>query len=266
MSDTQAPGAFPITEARVLIAGGTAGVGYASARKLASLGAPQITLNGRNPERGEAARARLQEEFPDCKVHYQSADVADTQAVVNMVKSTEEAMGGIDVLLISTTTSHPYPELFHNIDINDIQSMTTSHILPYFLLARAVHDGMKARNRGAIINIASDAGKAATPGETIIGGLMAGIMMFTRTLAMELKRSHIRVNCITPSIIEDTDLHDVVMAREFPQKLFSKAKKMASLGVVTAGEMAELVAFLAGPETAKMTGQTISLNGGISAA
>lgn len=266
MTETQAPGAFPITDARVLIAGGTAGVGFASARKLAALGAPQITLNGRNPERGEAARARLQGEFPDCAVHYVSADNTRTHAVTELVEASEAAMGGVDVLIVSTTTSHPYPELFHNIDINDIEVMTTSHVLPYFLLARAVHDGMKARGRGSIINIASDAGKAATPGETIIGGLMAAIMMFTKTLAMELKRSHIRVNCITPSIIEDTDLHEVVMSREFPQRLFSKAKQMANLGVVTADDMAELVAFLAGPATAKMTGQTISLNGGISAA
>jgi 2-hydroxycyclohexanecarboxyl-CoA dehydrogenase len=105
-----------------------------------------------------------------------------------------------------------------------------------------------------------------TPGESVIGAAMAGIIMFSRTLATEGKRDGIRVNCITPSIISGTATYAQVMADEFSGKLFGKAVKMAQLGVVEPQDMAELIVFLASPAAAKLSGQAISLNGGISQA
>ncbi|MGV0819056.1 SDR family NAD(P)-dependent oxidoreductase [Martelella sp. AMO21009] len=255
-----------IDEARILISGGTAGVGLATARKFAAMGAPQVTINGRTAERGEAARDAVQAEFPGCKVHFLAADSGKTDQAIGLGAAAEEAMGGVDVLVNTTVSAYPYPTLFHKIDIHDIEGMVLTQIMPHLLMCRVVMDGMRARERGVIINIASDAGKATTPGESIIGGVMAGIIMFTKTLAMEAKRSGIRVNCVTPSIIEGTLTHDTVMGGEFSGKLFAKAKQMAQLGVVNAEEMAELITFLASPAAAKLTGQAISLNGGISAA
>ena len=124
---------------------------------------------------------------------------------------------------------------------------------------------MTEQGGGAIICIASDAGKLATPGESAIGAAMASIAMFCRTMAVEAKRNGIRVNCLTPSIVQGTPLYDKLMAHEFAGKLFSKAEKMASLGVVTPEDIAEMVVFLASPASAKTTGQTISITGGISA-
>ena len=98
------------------------------------------------------------------------------------------------------------------------------------------------------------------------GAAMAGIIMFSRTLSMEVKRSGIRVNVITPSVIEGTATHANVMADEFTSKLFGKATKMAQLGVVNAADMAALILFLASPQASKISGQAISCNGGISAA
>jgi 2-hydroxycyclohexanecarboxyl-CoA dehydrogenase len=258
--------AFALSEARVLIAGGTAGVGLATAMRFAALGAPHVTINGRNAERGEKARASIVERHPGCKVHFVSADSGVTEQAIELGRKADEAMGGVDVLVNTTVSGYPYPTLFHKIDVKDIQGMVLTQLMPHLLMARVVMDGMRQRERGAIINVASDAGKATTPGESVIGGLMAAIIMFSRTLAMEAKRSGIRVNCITPSIIEGTLTHDTVMGGEFSGKLFAKAKEMAQLGVVNAEDMAELITFLAGPAAAKLTGQAISLNGGISAA
>ncbi len=257
---------FAMTEARVLIAGGTAGVGLATAERFAALGAPHVTINGRNVERGEKARSTLQELHPACKVHFVAADTCVTEQAIEAGRKAEELMGGVDVLVNSTVSAYPYPTLFHKIDIRDIQGMVLTQVMSHFLLARVVMDGMRARENGAIISVASDAGKVTTPGESIIGGLMAAIIMFSRTLAIEAKRSNIRVNCVTPSIIEGTLTYDTVMGGEFSSKLFSKAIGMAQLGVVNAGDMAELITFLASPAAAKLSGQAISLNGGISAA
>ncbi|MFV0382918.1 SDR family NAD(P)-dependent oxidoreductase [Paracoccus sp. (in: a-proteobacteria)] len=266
MSESPERKPLKIAEARVLIAGGTAGVGLATARRFAELGVPQVAINGRTAARGEAARAALQSDFPSCGVHFIVGDSADTDQAIAIGKAADELMGGVDVLVNSTVSAFPYPTLFHQIDPKDIQGMVLTQVMSHFLLARVVMDGMRARENGVIINIASDAGKAATPGESIIGGLMAAIIMFCRTLAMEAKRSGIRVNCVTPSIIEGTLTHDTVMGGEFSGKLFARAKQMARLGVVNADDMAELITFLASPAAAKLTGQAISLNGGISAA
>ena len=266
MSEARAGSRFEIEDARVLIAGGTAGVGLATAKRFAALGAPHVTINGRNVERGERARAEVAKVNSHCKVHFISADSGVTAQAIELGRKAEEAMGGVDVLVNTTVSAYPYPTLFHKIDINDIEGMVLTQLMSHLLMARVVMDGMRERERGVIINVASDAGKATTPGETIIGGLMAAIIMFSRALAMEAKRSGIRVNCITPSIIEGTLTHDTVMGGEFSGKLFAKAKQMAQLGVVNAEEMAELIVFLSGPAAAKLTGQAISLNGGISAA
>jgi 2-hydroxycyclohexanecarboxyl-CoA dehydrogenase len=265
---SSSPKRIPVqySEARVLIAGGTAGVGLATAMKFASLGVPHVTINGRNAERGEKARAAILERHPGCRVHFVAVDSCVTEQAVALGRRAEEAMGGVDVLVNTTVSAYPYPTLFHKIDVNDIQGMVLTQVMSHFLLPRIVMDGMRERERGVIVNVASDAGKLATPGESIIGGIMAAIIMFTRTLAIEAKRSGIRVNCVAPSIIEGTLTHDTVMAGEFSGKLFAKAKDMAQLGVVDADDMAELITFLAGPAAAKLTGQAISLNGGISAA
>lgn len=266
MSESTQRKPVEIRDARILISGGTAGVGLACARKFASLGASQVAINGRNVERGEQARAALSAEFSGCNFHFLAADAGKTEEAIALGEAADAAMGGVDVLVNTTVSAYPYPTLFHKIDIGDLEGMVMTQIMPHLLLSRVVMDGMRRQEGGVIVNIASDAGKVPTPGETVIGGLMAAIMMFTRTLAMEAKRSGIRVNCVTPSIIEGTLTYDKVMSNEFSGKLFAKAVQMAQLGVVTPDDMAELITFLASPAAAKMTGQTISLNGGISAA
>jgi len=154
----------------------------------------------------------------------------------------------------------------HKTGLDEIQPILLQQIMAPLLTSRIVLPWMTAQGGGAIINIASDAAKVATPGETIISAAMAGIVMFTRTLAIEAKRNGIRVNVVTPSIIEGTATHDKVMSDEFAGKLFGKAIRLAHLGVVNAGDMADLIVFLASPQAAKISGQAISLNGGISAA
>ena len=124
---------------------------------------------------------------------------------------------------------------------------------------------MLFRSKGAIINIASDAAKIPTPGESVIGAAMAGIVMFTRGLAIEGKRDGIRANVLTPSMTSGTDHFERVMADEFAGRMFAKARRLASLGIVSKEELAALVVFLASPSAAKITGQAISMTGGISA-
>jgi NAD(P)-dependent dehydrogenase (short-subunit alcohol dehydrogenase family) len=95
---------------------------------------------------------------------------------------------------------------------------------------------------------------------------MAAIVMFSRVTAIEAKRNGIRVNAVTPSLIAGTPTAERVLEDGFSRGLFEKAAKMALLGVAEPEDLASLVVFLGGPGAARLTGQAISVNGGISAA
>jgi NAD(P)-dependent dehydrogenase (short-subunit alcohol dehydrogenase family) len=125
---------------------------------------------------------------------------------------------------------------------------------------------MRAQKPGLIINIASDAAKIATPGESVIGAVMAAIVMFSRTLAMEAKRDGVRVNAFPPCWWTAPRRPSAFLAEGFSQRLFQKAAKLAHLGVARPEDLAAIAVFLAGPRGAKIAGQAISVNGGISAA
>jgi len=83
---------------------------------------------------------------------------------------------------------------------------------------------------------------------------------------MEAKRDGLRVNALTPSLVEGTATAERILAHGFSQKLFQKAAKQAHLGVAQPEDLAAIAVFLAGPGGSKITGQAISVNGGISAA
>jgi NAD(P)-dependent dehydrogenase (short-subunit alcohol dehydrogenase family) len=133
-------------------------------------------------------------------------------------------------------------------------------------LTRAVLPFMQAQGGGSIINVASDAAKVATPGESVLGAGMAAIVMFSRTAAIEAKRNGIRVNAVTPSLVAGTLTAERVLSDGFSKKLFESAVKQAHLGVAEPEDLAALIVFLGGPSSARLTGQAISVNGGISAA
>jgi len=255
----------PPQAAAALVTGGTAGIGLACAAALLRIGFSGVVITGRSRERGEAAVETLRRGAAGADVRFLSADASTVDGARASADACVEWFGRVDVL-VSCAGGAPFPRLMHETPIENviptISSITSGVLLP----ARAVLPVMMAQKSGSIICIASDASKVATPGEVSIGAAMAAIAMFCRGLAIEAKRSGIRVNCVTPSIVKGTPFYDQLMADPFSSKLFSKAERLAALGVVDADEVADLVAFLATPASAKITGQTISVNGGISAA
>ncbi len=241
---------------RVLVIGGTAGIGRACAVRMIGEGAV-VTVAGRNPERGRAAADALGAALV-------TGDASRPAEARRMVDTAAQEMGGLDVVL-SAAGGDPMPRLLHDIPVEELMGDVTGSLAPVILPARVAYEVMGAQGHGCILMIASDAGKLATPGEAAIGAAMAGIAMFARAMAIEGKRHRIRVNTITPSIVRNTPLYDKLMADPFAGKLFGKAEGMARLGVAEPEDIAHLAAFLASPAAARITGQTISVTGGISA-
>lgn len=253
-----------LSECGVLITGGTSGVGLATAIQFAAAGVTRIGLVGRNQARGQQARDAVLKLSPDTQVEFIAADANQIDQAVRAAEQAKAKLGSIDVLVNSTVAAY-VPILFHDMPIADIEPTMVQQIMAPLLMCRIVLPWMRERGGGAIINIASDAAKVTTPGETVLGAAMAAITMFSRTLAMEAKRNGVRVNAVTPSVIEGTLTYDRVHQSAFSSKLFEKVARMAHLGIVQPDDLAALIVFLASPQAARMTGQVISVNGGISA-
>lgn len=249
----------------VFVAGGTAGVGLATAKAFARVGVRRIVIAGRRKDRGEAAREEVAALIGEGQAVFVPLDARDLAATTAAVDQAHQRFGSIDVMMSSVTTQH-VPELLAKTPPETIGDTLTGLVLPVMHLTRAALPIMQAQGGGSIINVASDAAKIATPGESVIGAAMAAIVMFSRTVALEAKRDGVRVNALTPSLIAGTETTARVLAEGFSARLFEKAAQAARLGVVEPEDLAALAVFLGGPAAGKLTGQAISVNGGISAA
>jgi len=257
--------ARPLEECGVLVTGGTSGAGLATAIQFAAAGVKRLALVGRDDARGRRAREAVLAQAPHAHVAFIMADANEVDQAERAAVEAKKTLGRIDVLVNSTLTEFT-PRLFHDTAIADIEPIIFDRLMAPLLMCRVVLPGMREQRSGAIVNIASDAAKVATPGESVIAAAMAAIVIFSRTLAMEAKRDGIRVNAITPSLISGTQAAERHLQGGFSAKIFDKVASRAHLGLAQPEDLAALAVFLASPAAARITGQAISVNGGISAA
>jgi NAD(P)-dependent dehydrogenase (short-subunit alcohol dehydrogenase family) len=258
-------GGFDFGGSRILVTGGTSGVGLATAAAFARAGAAALVVVGRDKRRGEDAVARLRGLAPGSAAEFLSADMNVPATADEAVTEAARLMGGLDVLVNSTVAAYS-PTLLHTIDIDTIPEILTQQAVGPMLACRAAVRIMREQGSGSIVNIASDAAKVPTPGECAIGAAMAAIVTFSQTLAVEAKRYGVRVNTLTPSLIANTGSYDRAMSQEFSRKLFERITSQAHLGLPEPDDLANAILFLTSPLSATVTGQVISVNGGISVA
>jgi 2-hydroxycyclohexanecarboxyl-CoA dehydrogenase len=245
-----------------MVVGGTSGIGLASAVALARSGVRRIALVGRNEARGADARQRVSEN--GAETLFVRGDAGNGAEIPEIVSSAVDFLGSVKVLVNAVSPGGDMAPIERQ-SAADIEQLLLGVALPPLLMTGAVVPVMRDQGSGgSIINIASDAAKVPTPGESVVGGAMSAIVMFSRTVAMEVKRHQIRVNTLTPSLVLNTGTSARIGDEEFTSKIFERIAAKANLGVPTAEDLAEAVVFLAGSASTKITGQVISVNGGIS--
>lgn len=249
----------------VLLTASTSGIGLESAAMMGEAGARTIILNGRDEENGRAVVATVRQRAPKAEVDFIQGDVSDETQAERVIATAIERHGAPDTFM-HCGGAQVHPDLFLRTAPADTRLLTEGHLMAVFNCCHAVLPAMTEKGRGSIIIVASDAAKIATPGESVIGAAKAGAVMFTRCLALEMSRHGIRANVLTPSIVRETRSHARVMSRELGRKVFEKAESRARLGVPVPADIAPLAVFLASPLASRITGQAISINGGISAA
>jgi 3-oxoacyl-[acyl-carrier protein] reductase len=249
----------------VLVTGGAGSIGFEAAAQLAEAGAA-VVLNGRSRDRLEAAAERLGARAPAARVLVAPAELADFQACVAMFEEVRTAFGRLDGLVHSAVGGPPGATgLFEETEPASYTGFLEQSITTLLNLCRAGLPLLKDSGGGGIVAISSDAGKVAAPRQTMIGATRAAAMMFTRTLALEVSGYGIRCNCVAPTFVAGTASYERFMAADGGGRA-ARATARARLGLPTKEEVAALVVFLLSPQTAHLTGQVISVNGGLSAA
>jgi NAD(P)-dependent dehydrogenase (short-subunit alcohol dehydrogenase family) len=249
-----------------LVTGSTAGIGARTAEQLARAGAQTVILNGRSEASGLAMKAELEALVPDARFEFVSADYNRPDQVERLFEAVAREHGGVDIFVHTCMTDGSGPKPFMETTRADWEAAVSGIFLSLLECCRHAVPQMLAKGGGAIVSFASDAAKVATPGEAVLGGALAANIMFVKGLALELGRQNIRVNAVTPSITRGTKTYDRVMAGGFSKKLFEKAESRARLGVASAENVAPMAVFLASPLASHITGQVVSVNGGISVA
>jgi 3-oxoacyl-[acyl-carrier protein] reductase len=253
----------PFKSRVAVVTASTSGIGKETARLFGEGGAETVILNGRNPTTGARVRDELSAAFPATSFQFIPGDLNAPEQSNALFDQIQREIGRIDVL-VHCGGSQVKPEFFTRMDPETYQDQIDGHFMSFVTCCRRTIPMMAAG--GSIVAIASDAGKVATPAETMIGAMKAAVIMFSRALAMEVSRQDIRVNVVTPSLVANTVSFDRVMSGETSRRIFEKATAKAKLGLPTPEDVAPLAVFLSSPYASKITGQAVSVNGGISAA
>jgi 3-oxoacyl-[acyl-carrier protein] reductase len=247
----------------VLVTGGSAGIGWAVARKLAADGAV-VAITGRSAETGEQAACKLRELSP--RSFFLQGDSCDAASCTAVADAAAHRMGRLDIVVSSGAQNPLGPLPFAQMTPEQIESGFRVRVMGRLLPVHAALPHLRQAGGGSVVMIGTDAARHPTPGESVIGGAGAAIILMAKALARELSRDRIRVNAVALTITSDTTSWDRMFANEnFGSKLFAKAvARFPSGRAPTAQEVADVVAFLASDAAAQVTGQTLSVNGGLS--
>jgi 2-hydroxycyclohexanecarboxyl-CoA dehydrogenase len=252
-------GASPRT---ALVTGGGRGIGRAVAEGLAADGFAVFIADLRLEEAQEVADAIAGNGGRASAVE---ADVADSESVAAAVRAAEDAFGRVDVLVNNAGWDDLKPfletdEAFWDrvIDINFKGPLRfTRLILP----------GMIERGWGRIINIGSDAGRVGSSLESVYSGAKGGLIAFTKTIARETARSGVTANVVCPGPTDTPFLHETMSAQgDADAVLGAMVKSVPMRRLAAPEEIAAAVRFFAGDEAGYVTGQTLSVSGGLTMA
>jgi len=241
---------FDLTGRTALVTGASGGIGGAVARALHAQGA-QVALTGRNA----AALAALAESLAE-RAHVVAGDLAQADAADRIVKAAEERMGKLDILV--NNAGFTRDQLFVRMKDEDWASVLDVNLGAAFRLSRAVLRGMMRARWGRIVNITSIVGTTGNPGQANYAASKAALAGMAKSLAAEVASRNITVNCVAPGFI--------VTAMTNALQPESRDKLMAAIPSGRFGtpeDVAACVVFLASPEAAYITGQTLHVNGGM---
>ena len=245
---------------RAIVTGGASGIGRETALKLARRGA--IVFSGDIDADGNAKTVELSKPL-DGNIVAINLDITNEDSILSFAKTidnSQDAEGeAIDIIVNVAGWDKIQPFLDATPDfmnkVLDINLKGPINIIRYFL------PEMVERNSGKIINISSDAGRVGSMGDTIYAGAKGGMIAFTKSLARETARHKINVNCVCPG---PTNTHLLMAQPDAMREKLAKAVPFRRIGEPE--EIADAVLFFASDMSNYITGQVLSVSGGLTMA
>ena len=246
----------------VIVTGGAGGIGAALCRRFAAEGAT-IAIFDLNGEAAAALAAQLRAEQANARAY--TVDISNTARVEDVVAEVEHDLGPVDVLVNNAGWDHA--ARFLDTDPALWQKIIAINLVGPLNLHRAVLARMSARGSGRVVNIASDAGRVGSSGESVYSACKGGIIAFSKTIAREMARKQINVNVVCPGPTDTALFRDFAGSGEGGEKLKTALAKAIPFGRLgQPDDLAGAVCFLASDDAAFITGQVLSVSGGLTMA
>ena len=242
-----------LTDTAVLISGGSSGIGKATARRFLEEGS-RVFLGGLDADEVAGAIRELQ---PLGTVGGMAFDVAMEDDVARLVAEAERMLGAIDVLINNAGIAHK--DAFLEMDVAEWDRTLRVNLRGMFLVAQAVARRMVARGAGVIVNMASTNALGGEEEFAHYNASKGGVLQLTRTMAVELGRHGIRVNCLCPGFIR-TPLNDAISDAAFVEAYERERIPLGRAG--TPEEVAAAYAFLASDDASFIHGEALVIDGG----
>ncbi|MFN9928693.1 MAG: acetoacetyl-CoA reductase [Phenylobacterium sp.] len=231
-----------------LVTGGTRGIGRAICERLKADGMLVAAGYSGNAEAAEACARELD-------IMVVKGNVGNYADCLHAAQAVEKQLGPIDVLVNNAGITRD--GVFHKMTSEQWSEVIRVNMDSLFNMTRQVIEGMRDRGWGHIVNISSINGQKGQMGQTNYSAAKAGMIGFTKALALENARKGVTVNCIAPGYI------DTEMVQAVPEKVLEGIIAQIPVGRLGKGEeIADMVAFLAGERAGYVTGTTLALNGG----
>jgi 2-hydroxycyclohexanecarboxyl-CoA dehydrogenase len=236
-----------------IVTGAGQGIGRAIAEKLAAEGATVVASDV-----NEATAKETAEAIGGGAVGIR-ADVTSRESVNAMVEQVRAQFGRIDVLVNNAGWDKAGP--FVDSDPADWERVIAINLYGVLNTSKAVLPVMAAQGSGTVVNLASDAGRVGSSGEAVYSAAKGGVIAFTKATAREMARHQVNANCICPGPT-DTALF-ASMGGDNPKLRESLTRAIPFKRLADPVDLANAVAFFASDEAAYITGQTVSVSGGL---
>ena len=243
-----------LTGKTAIVTGGSRGIGRAVSLLLAREGANVAIVYAGNTAAAE--ETKQQAEALGAAAAVFQCDVADEQAVTDMVKAVKTQFGSVDILVNNAGITRD--GLLMRMKEADWQAVLDTNLTGVYHCTKAVSKLMMKQRHGAVINLSSVVGETGNVGQANYAAAKAGIIGFTKAVAKELASRNIRVNAVAPGYVE-TD-----MTAGLPDSAKEDMLRSIPLGrPATADDVAQAVLFLASDQACYITGQVLNVDGGM---